>query len=108
MRIAEPFEAPRAPMAPDLLAREPDVPIILEQDLFLKKNLKCASRGAAGGPSGLTSEHLRTILMCHADSEKFWKMGQELARARVPDEIVKAIRTSLQKESGRGARYHRR
>ena len=42
--------------------------------------------------------------MCPADSEKFWKMGQELARARVPDEIVRAIRigrlTALQKESG--------
>ena len=39
-------------------------------DLFLN-NLKCARRGAAGGPSGLNSEHLRSILMCPADSEKF-------------------------------------
>ena len=36
--------------------RSPMAPIVLEQDLFLK-NLKCARRGAAGGPSGLTSEH---------------------------------------------------
>ena len=94
---------PRSPMAPDLLTREPDAPIVLEQDLFLE-NLKCARRGAAGGPSGLTSEHLRPILMCPTDSQKFWKMGQELARARVPDEIVRAIRmgrlTALQKKSG--------
>ena len=37
-----------------------------------------------------------------ADSDKFWRMGQELARAQVPDEILQVIRTgwltALQKD----------
>ena len=52
----------------------------------------------------MESEHLRPVLISRSDSDKFWRMGQELARAQVPDEILQAIRsgrlTALQKESG--------
>ena len=71
------------------------------------KNLKYARLGAAIGPSGMTSEHVRPVLISRSGSDKFWRMGQELARAQVPDEILQAIRTgrltALQKES-RGVR----
>ena len=94
---------PWAPIPVDLLTVEPEAPFTLDLDLFLK-NLKCARRGAAGGSSGMTSEHLRPVLISRSDSEKFWRMGQELARAQVPCEILQAIRTgrltALQKESG--------
>ena len=52
----------------------------------------------------MTSAHLRPVLISGSDSEKFWRMGQELARAQVPHEILQSIRTgrltALQKESG--------
>ena len=52
----------------------------------------------------MTSEHLRPLLISRSGSEKFWRMGQELARAQVPHEILQSIRTgqltALQKESG--------
>ena len=51
---------PRAPIPDNLLTVEPEAPFVLELDLFLK-NLKCARHGAAGGPSGMTSEHLRPV-----------------------------------------------
>ena len=104
-RIAEPLESTASTPGPHgirFVGPRARHALFLEQDLFLK-NLKCARRGAAGGRSRLTSGLLRPILMCHADSEKFWKVRQKLARARVPDEIVNAIRmgrlTALNKES---------
>ena len=52
------------------------------------KNLKCACRGAAAGPSGMTSEHLKSIL----------------ENARDCDEVLEALRvgrlTALQKPNG--------
>ena len=42
----------------------------------------------------MTSEHPRSVLISRSDSDKFWRMGQELARAQVPNEILQAIRTS--------------
>ena len=57
--------------------------------------------GAAGGPSGMTSEHLRPLLDNHGT---FLADGQELARAETPGVVVDAIRlgriTVLSKPSG--------
>ena len=58
------------------------------------KNLSVARRGAAGGPSGMTSEHLHRQL---------WR-AQDLTNAAVPEEVVDAIRlgrlTVFQKPNG--------
>ena len=66
---------------------------------MLLKNLKSARRGAAGGPSGITTEHLRPLLDSEEDCD-----CQAFARARVPDEVLSAVRmgriTALQKPSG--------
>ena len=52
----------------------------------------------------MTSEHLRPLLDNPHDMERFWRMGQELARAETPDVVVDAIRlgriTALLKPSG--------
>ena len=76
---------------------------MLDPDLFAK-NLRIARRGAAGGPSGMTSEHLRPLLEHHEDMTRFWRFAQDLARAAVPDDIVELVRlgrmTALQKPNG--------
>ena len=94
---------PRAPIPADILNHEPELALELDQDLFLK-SLKSARKGAAGGPSGMTVEHLRPLLENQRDAERFWMMGQELANASVPDEIIQALRvgrlTPLLKPSG--------
>ena len=36
----------------------------------------------------MSVEHLRPLLENQKDAERFWMMGQELANASVPDEII--------------------
>ena len=58
---------------------------------LLSKNLKRARRGAAGGLSGMTTEHLRSLLDSEEDCDKFWFPCQAFAQARVLD----ALRTAF-------------
>ena len=68
------------------------------------KNMRSAKRGAAGGPSGMTMEHLRPLLDSPKDLKLFFKMAESLARAEVPDAVTQTIRmgrmTALRKPSG--------
>ena len=52
----------------------------------------------------MTADHLRMILESEADTAKFWRLGQDLARAAIPEEILDVIRlgrlTALTKPSG--------
>ena len=74
-------------------------PFELDHETMLQ-NLRCARRGAAPGPSGMTSEHLQHdgdgVLLC--------ELAEQFARVSVPEEIVDALRmgrmTALQKPSG--------
>ena len=95
--------APREPLPRHLAEAVPATRFDLDPVLF-SQNLRCARRGAAGGPSGMTSEHVRPLLDNPHDMERFWRMGQELARAETPDVVVDAIRlgrtTALSKPSG--------
>ena len=45
----------------DLLDMNPAVPVELDVDLLLK-NLRTSHRGAAAGPPGMTTEHLKILL----------------------------------------------
>ena len=75
----------------------------LDHDLFTK-NLKCARRGAAGGLSGMTAEHVKPILDNTRDTELFCQVGEHLARGEIPEDVLHAMRmgrmTALQKTSG--------
>ena len=52
----------------------------------------------------MTADHLRMILDSEADTAKFWRLAQDLARAAVPEKILDVIRlgqlTALAKPSG--------
>ena len=68
------------------------------------QNLRKARRGAAGGPSGMRTEHLRPLLDNIEDCNKFYDIAQAFAQAQIPDEILIATRvgqlTALEKPSG--------
>ena len=51
---------PREPLPDDMWERRGPA-FCLDRDVFAK-NLRCSRRGAAGGPSGMTSEHLHPLL----------------------------------------------
>ena len=61
----------REPLPDHLTNHQPALELELDRDRFLK-NLRCARRGAAAGPSGMTCEHLRPILDSTRDSELLW------------------------------------
>ena len=75
----------------------------LDTDNFLQ-NLRCARRGAAGGPSGMNSDHLKVLLESPGCSTLLCEAATQFARAKVPLEVVEAIRlgriTALQKPDG--------
>ena len=95
----------RTPLSPEVLEHVPRSEFELDEPTF--KNLRSVRRGAAGGPSGLTAEHLRPLLDDARALPLFFMVAQKLARADVPEAVVDLIRvgrlTSLTKPDG-GAR----
>ena len=76
----------RVPIPPALANLEPRVPFLLDEDLFAR-NLRSAKRGSAGGPTGMTVEHLHPLLDHSRDSQLFFQAAEFLARAQVPPPI---------------------
>ena len=54
--------------------------------------LRRAHRGAAAGPSGMTSDHLFSVLVSERASELLTEVAGLLSVGRVPDAILQAIR----------------
>ena len=88
---------------PELIRHRPEVLFALDED-HLNKNLRSAKRGAAGGPSGMTVEHLQPLLDHPKDLWLGFQVAERLARGQVPQDIQAAIRmgrlTALRKADG--------
>ena len=79
----------------------PPDPLVLNIELLMK-TLRSAKKGSAGGPSGMTVEHLRPLL----ESGVCGEVATQFARGQVPKEVLLlAVRlgrmTALQKPDGR-------
>ena len=105
-QLRDPVRRPTTPYTPlpeALLSHQPELAFELDKDLFVK-NLKCARRGAAAGPSGMMTEHLRPILENVSDVGLLFQVAQFFATASIPEEILEALRvgrlTTLQKPNG--------
>ena len=98
---------PYSPLPEALRNHQAEIAFSLEKEIFMK-NLKCARRGAAAGPSGMTSEHLKSILENARDCELLFQVAQLFARARIPHEVSEALRvgrlTALQEPNGGSSR----
>ena len=94
---------PREPLPEDFNLFEPEEPFELDFDRFAR-NIRCARIGAAGGPSGMTAEHLRPLLENDRDITKLCDFASIMARGEVPDRIEPGVRlgriTALQKPDG--------
>ena len=93
-QLRDPVKRPTVPYAPlpePMLHHQAERPFELDKTLFLK-NLKRARRGAAAGPSGVTTEHLKAVLSDSRDAERLFTAGLLLAQARIPGEILTALR----------------
>ena len=94
---------PRSELDRAIADLEPEVPFDLDVDKFLL-NLRTARKGCAGGPSGMTAEHLKVGLESPVICGLMGEVACQFARARMPAEVVQALRlgriTALQKPDG--------
>ena len=95
--------AARRGLDEDILQMQPHVLFHLDEDKF-QHNLRTSRRGAAGGPSGMTAEHLRVVLDSPSCTSLLGEAASQLAQGNIPEEVVRAIRlgrmTALQKPDG--------
>ena len=95
---------PREVCLPELIRHRPEVLFALDEDHLLNKNLRSAKKGAAGGPSGVTVEHLQPLLDHPKDLRLFFQVAERFAPGWVPQDIQAAIRmgrlTALRKADG--------
>ena len=98
-RPARPREAP----PPDLLNRIPEQVFELDEERFAK-NVRSARRGAAAGPSGMTSEHLFPMLENGGDLQALIEFAGIMARGDIPPQAMEVLRlgrmSALQKPVG--------
>ena len=100
--LRDPTKRPPRPRE-DVPRIPPHRPFELDEMLF-SRNLRSAKKGAAGGPSGMTWEHLRPLLDSPRDSRVLFRVADLLARGELPPSIVDVIRvgrlTALRKSNG--------
>ena len=94
---------PRDPVLVEILEMEPVEDVQLDDNLFAK-NIRIARRGAAPGPSGMTSEHLFPLLESDRTLGSLCKVAGFFAKVQVPQTILSALRlgrmTALRTPSG--------
>ena len=94
---------PREPIPPHLASAVPESPFDLDFDRFVS-NIRSAKRGAAPGPSGLTTEHLHPILENDSSLTALFRVGVLFSRGHVPPGALEALRlgriTALAKPDG--------
>ena len=88
----------------ELMDVNPTILVDLDVDLMLK-NLRTSRRGAAAGPSGMATEHLKILLDNTECCALFGEVATLFVRGQIPPEILEGVRvgrmTALQKPDGR-------
>ena len=72
---------PARPMDP-IPELPPRVPVFNLDEQTFSKNVRSVRRGAAGGLSGMTTDHLRPLLDNTKDTHLLFTVGELLARGR--------------------------
>ena len=94
---------PRFPLSHELTNYEPTGKFDLDQDQFCR-NLRSSRRGAAGGPSGMTTEHLRCVLEDLRATHFLSELASRVAAAQIPRSVTQLLRlgqmTALAKPDG--------
>ena len=72
-------------------ALPPDGPIFYLDESLFSKNVRSARRGVAGGPSRMTSDHLRPLLEHPKDLHFLFQVAEGFSRGVVPDSTVQIL-----------------
>ena len=94
---------PREPVPEGLATAMPESPFDLDFDRFIS-NIRRAKRGAAPGPSGMTTEHFHPILENDASLIALFHVAVLFSRGQVPPNALEGLRlgriTALAKPDG--------
>ena len=94
---------PRTPLSREVADAQPSTALQLDSIKFLTC-LGKGRRGAAAGPSGMTSNHLFPVLENEVGSDLLCRVASLLAVGQVPDPILEQVRlgrmTALSKPDG--------
>ena len=94
---------PREPMPHNVVNHVPGRVFELDEQL-LSRNLRSARRGAAAGPSGMTTEHFRLLCSDMRTLHVFFQVAEKFARGEIPASVVKMVKlgrmTALSKPDG--------
>ena len=81
-----------------------DLTVFNLDEVLFGKNVRLGLKGAAGGPSGMTHDHLRPLLESPKDLHLLYTVCNLFAKGQMPGEVVQTIKlgrmTALQKEGG--------
>ena len=81
-----------------------DLTVFNLDEVLFGKNVRSGRKGAAGGPSGMTHDHLRPLLESPKDLHLLYTVCDLFAKGQMPGEVVQAIKlgrmTALQKDGG--------
>ena len=95
---------PREPLPHDVVSHVPGRAFELDEQL-LSRNLRSVRRGAAAGPSGMTTEHLRLLCSDMRTLHVFFQVAEKFARGEIPESVVKMVKlgrmTALSRPDGR-------
>ncbi|CAK0884260.1 unnamed protein product, partial [Prorocentrum cordatum] len=98
------LQQPREQLSERAARAPPQCLASLEPDRLLT-NVRRSRRGAAPGPSGMTGEHLQTLLDDEHCCDLLHHAATLLARAEIPGPVAEALRlgrlTALRKSNGR-------
>ena len=83
-------DQPRDPIPPALMDLIPQL-FVMDEVMFVK-NLRSSKRGAVGGPSSMTMEHLKPLLESPKGTHLFYGASQLLAVANIPQEVKDGLR----------------
>ena len=93
----------REPLPREVVAHVPAHPFDMDEMMFLRC-LRSARRGAAAGPSGMTTEHLRPLLDDWHSMEVLFKAAETFSRGLIPESVVQIVKmgrmTALSKPDG--------
>ena len=94
------------PLPEDVVNFRPEEAPNLDRDFFLM-TLRKARKGAAGGPSGMTAEHLRVLLHNENDSNLLHEMAVDVVKGEIPGPIAddSAPKARRESERNRGRRH---
>ena len=94
---------PRQQLSEEVIQSTPSVGFELDESQFLVC-LRTARRGAAGSPSGMTTDHLQPMSDNEHDSELLSQAASILAQGTIPGEVLDGLRlgrlTALRKPDG--------